>query len=272
MEKLRLSHTKIMTWQTCHKKYYWTYIEKLTPKAKAQPLQIGDVVHKLHHLWVIGKLTPEIIIDLPKVVTKLYPENTEFESSEVAMWAGILMKGYLDKYSEDDPLEFISSEVHIEVELEHVVLVMKVDALARPKDQRLWRVEHKTTKRMDSFYLAGLKGGLQAALYDFGIEQMFHEKSSGTIYNLLVKTKVPDYHRAYAMASRTAIDRALATVEGVYQEIQQGDYFPSSWCFSYNSECGYKKLCDFDSEQTREAFYTERKEANDEWMEKLNSE
>lgn len=272
MDKLRLSHTKIVCWQTCHKKYYWTYIEKLAAKKKAQPLQVGDIVHKLHHLWVINKLTPSIITNLPEHITKLYPENTEFESDDVAMWAGILMKGYIDKYGVDDPLDFISSEVHVEVELEHVVLVMKIDALARPRDKRLWRVEHKTTKRMDSFYLAGLKGGLQAALYDYGIEQTFKEKASGTIYNLLVKTKVPDYHRAYALSNRTAIDRALQTVEGVYQEIRHSDYFPSSWCFSYNSDCEYKKLCDFDSEQVREAFYTERKQPDDDWVDQMTQE
>jgi hypothetical protein len=271
VDKLRLSHTKITTWQDCHKKYYWTYVERLTPKVKAKPLQVGDITHKLHHLWVVGKLTPDIIINLPEKVTKLYPENTEIESDEVAQLAGILMRGYINQYSED-PLEFISSEVHIEVELDHVTLVMKIDALARPKDQRLWRVEHKTAGKMDSFYLAGLKGGLQAAIYDFGIEQMFHEKPGGTIYNILVKTKIPSYHRAYAMSNRTAITRMLQTVEGVYQEIQRADYFPSSRCFSYNNECEYKKLCDFDSPQVREAFYTERKEVNDEWLEKMNQE
>jgi hypothetical protein len=223
------------------------------------PLQVGDIVHQLHHLWITGQLTPEHFTNLDELVQKLYPENSEELSLDVAIQAATLIRGYLEKYR-DDKLNFISSEIHIETDIGSCVLVMKVDALARPADERLWRVEHKTTARMDSHYLNGLKGGLQGAIYDFGIEQEFKEKVSGTIYNLLVKTKIPDYHRAYTKCNRSAIDRMLKTVEGVVRDIHNADFYPSSLCFLYQRECDYKKLCDYDDPMVRESFYMKRKE------------
>ena len=262
MDKLRLSNTKISIWQSCHKKYEWCYVHNLMPKAKAEPLQVGDVVHKLHHLWVLGKLTPSTIETLNDWVVKLYPEDTEEQALEVAAQAANLMKGYLNKYAEDDPLKFIPGETLIEVEFDNYILNGRVDCWVRPADGRLWRVEHKTASKMDSHYLQGLKGGLQGAIYDYLTEQTFKEKVSGTIYNLLIKTQIPQYLRAYAMCDRSAIDRMLKTVEGVYKEIMRGDYYPSSRCYGFNRECEYKMLCDNDNPRVREAFYQERKEVS----------
>lgn len=262
MEKLKMSYTKANTWKHCHLQYKYTYIDKLAPKEKSQALQVGDIVHRLIHLWITGDLTPKIIEDLDILVQKLNPENTEEITSDVVTQAASLIKGYFNKY-QDDSLSFISSEVHIEHDLGPCILVMKVDAIARPEDGKLWRVEHKTTSRMDSYYLNGLKGGLQGALYDFGIEQTFKEVLSGTIYNILVKTKIPQYDRAYTKINRAAIDRALQTIEGVCKEIAREEYFPSSNCFGFNRECDYKMLCEYDTPEVRQAFYQERKEVKE---------
>lgn len=259
MEKLRLSNTRIQAWQHCHLRYKYCYIDNLVPKEKAEPLQVGDIVHQLIHKWVIGEFTPDDIANLDEFVKTNYPEDDITQAMSVAIQAATLIQGYLKKY-QDDPLQFISSEIHIEHDLGPCILVGKVDALARPEDNKLWRVEHKTTSRVDSYYLNGLKGGLQGAIYDYGIEKLFKEPVSGTIYNLLVKTKIPDYHRAYTKCNRAAIDRMLQTVEGVCRDIQRGDFYPSSNCFSYQRECDYLHLCNYDSPEVREVFYQKRKE------------
>jgi hypothetical protein len=236
-----------------------SYIENLSPKEKAIPLQIGDIVHQLLLKLIINELTPGDLEHLDELVTKLYPENSEEVSLDIAIQAGQLINGYLHKY-EDDPLTFIPGETILETDIGCCILTGRVDAWARPQDGRLWRVEHKTTGKMDSFYLKGLKGGLQGAIYDFLTEKLFDEPLTGTIYNLLVKTQIPQYHRAYTKCNKFAIERMLKTVEGVVRDIERGDFYPSSLCFGYNKECDFKLLCEYDSPSTRESFYQIRKE------------
>jgi hypothetical protein len=226
-----------------------------TKEEKAYPLQVGDIVHRLLHLWYNGRLVASDIANLEILVAKLYPGNTDQQALDVATDAATLVQGYLSKFGDDDPLTFISTEVHLQVEFENYYLYAIIDALARPQDKKLWRVEHKTTAKMDSYYLNGLKGGLQGSIYDYLTEQVMKEEVKGTIYNLLVKTKIPDYFRTYTSKNRESVKRMLQTVEGVYKEITQGEFYPSSRCFSYNRECEYLLLCNNDNEQTRQSFY-----------------
>jgi hypothetical protein len=227
---------------------------------KAIPLQVGDIVHKLLHMWYTNTLTADKIEHLDTFVQELYSTNSDEQTLAVAVEAANLFMGYYNKFGKTDPLHFISSEIHVQKEFDNYVLLAKVDALARPSDGRLWRVEHKTTSRLDSAYLNGLKGGLQGAIYDYLIETVMNEKVSGTIYNLLVKTKVPDYHRAYSAINRPAIARALETVDGVYRDICRGDFYPSSLCFTFNRECDYRLLCNQDTPSVREKFYKQKEE------------
>lgn len=271
MEKLRLSHSRISTWQHCHLEYKYNYLDNLSPKEKKVPLQVGDIVHQLLHLWYSNKLKVEDITNLNEFVQKVYPENSEELSLDIAIQSAGLVKGYLTKYAEDT-LKFIPGETSLEWDIGCCILNGKVDAYARPQDGRLWRIEHKTTAKMDSYYLNGLKGGLQGAIYDYLSEKLFNESITGTIYNLLVKTKIPDYHRAYTKCNPRAIERMLQTVEGVAKEVQTGDFYPSSRCFSYNSECSYKVLCEYDSEEVRNTFFVERKEVQVEENEKKGGE
>ena len=260
MEKLRVSQSRVNTFLSCRVEHRWIYEVGLVPKVKAQPLQIGDIVHRLLHLYYDGRLTAEFTLNLEDFVKDLYPDNIDGEALDVAYEALALLKGYLAKYEEDDPLSIVPGETTLETDMGDYILTGKVDAWARLQDGRLWRVEHKTTAKLDSYYLDGLKGGLQGGIYDFLTESLFEEKLSGTIYNLLVKTKIPQYKRAYTSINRKVIERALMTVEGVVRDIQNGDVYPSSRCFSYNRVCDYKHLCDYDSPEVRENFYTKIKE------------
>jgi hypothetical protein len=204
-----------------------------------------------------NEITPEMLTDLDVYVQSLYPNNTDEESLSVACEAAQLFVGYLKQYT-NDPLKIVSSEVLFDVELPSCMLTGKVDALTRTQDGLLWRHEYKTAARVDSAYLQGLKGGLQGAIYDYAIERLFNEQLHGTIYDLIIKTKVPGYQRSYTIINRKAIDRMLVTVEGVAHDIQQGSFYPSSQCFGFNQECTYKLLCEHDSPETREAFYVKR--------------
>jgi len=235
-------------------KYHWVWEEWLNPKKTSQPLQVGDIVHKLFHLQYEGKLKMEDIQHLNKWVQELFPNNEPGETLAVAVQAAELFAGYLVHW-QDDPLEVISSEFFLEKDMGDYILWCKVDGLARTEDKRLWRLERKTTSYYDSAFLGGLKASLQSGIYHYLLRENIEEKLSGTYYDLLVKTQIPQYNRSPMPINLKLIKRCLQTVEGVYRDIKRGDFYPSNNCFMYNRECEYIHLCNFDSEETRKSFY-----------------
>jgi len=255
MDKPRLSYSRTSTFLHCRMAYKWAYLEGLTPKVKAVPLQIGDITHQLFHLNFEGKVTGKDVEDLDTFVKKNYPQNDPLINLAVAREAASLFSGYLNNPEyQDDPITQTSSEVHLELEMPNFILYGRIDGLCKTKDERQWRLERKTTKQMDSYFLTGLKKSLQAGIYD-----VLAEANSlglvGTIYDILVKTKIPQYKRNPVLKNREVMERAIQTVEGVCRDIQRGDFYPSSNCINYNQECNYRPLCNFDSPETRKAFF-----------------
>ena len=254
MKKLRLSYSRASTFLNCRQAYRWAYIEGLVPKKKAAPLQVGDIVHQLFHLQFEGKLRGEDIQDLDGFVRRLYPENDSSSNLEVALQAASLFSGYLENY-QNDPLLQSSSETHLEVEMPDFHLYGRIDGLCCTSDMRLWRLERKTSSSMDSSFLSGLKNSLQAGIYDYLLDTVLDEKHWGTIYDILVKTKVPQYKRNMVRRNLRVEERALKALEGVAQDIKRGDFYPSCNCFTYYRECDYLPLCNFDTPEVRESFF-----------------
>jgi len=132
---------------------------------------------------------------------------------------------------------------------------------------KLWRVEHKTASRVDNAYLQGLKHGLQGAIYDYLVSNLISERLQGTIYNMLVKTKIPKFPRVPNLINPSLQVQMLQTVKGVADSIerckQNDEYYPSCSCFLYGRECDYRPLCNFDSAEVRKAFYKPKEEAHE---------
>ena len=259
MNKVRLSTSRINTYLHCPKAYWWQYHQNLTWKVKTKALQVGDIVHILLAKDALGQLTAEFIQDFSASVQTLYPDNTAEESSIVALEALTLYSGYKKKY-ENDPLRIDSVEVHLELDMGEFLLYTRLDTLVRTEDNRLWRGEYKTTARLDSAYLSGLKDGLQAGISYLVEREVLPEKITGTVYSLLVKTKIPQYERTIILAEKGLIQRTLQCVNGVWDGIKNERFYPSMQCHYFNRECDFLPLCKNDSERTREAFYSPRTE------------
>ena len=158
----------------------------------------------------------------------------------------------------NDPLEVVSSETHLELNRGLYTLYTRVDELVRTQDKKLWRGEHKTTARIDNAYLKGLKRGVQAGIADIVLEKVMPEKIWGTMYNLLVKTKVPQYYRSPILTEKNLRPMTESMLEYVYEGITGERFGCSMNCFAYNRECKFLALCKYDSPQIREAFYKYR--------------
>jgi len=257
--KIQLSTSRIQTYLHCPKAYDWCYNKNLVPKKTTTALQIGSVVHELLQVFNEGKLDQEFIDHLPSWVETQYPLIEKEEALNVAAEAANLVLGYLRQYKGDE-YEVVSPEVHLELDRGDYILYTRLDNLCRSGDGRLWRGEYKTTSRMDSAYLSGLKGGLQAGIAYLIQKEVMPERVHGTVYSILVKTKVPQYGRMLVPAEKTLLKMTEACVAGVVGCIKDAKFHPSMSCFYYNRECEYLQLCKNDSQMTREAFFEERKD------------
>ena len=256
-KKLRLSASRCATYVRCHKLYWWTYNEQLMTKGKSYPLRIGSLVHRLKHQYNIGKINLDALANYDQVVTKLFPDVQGQEAVQMATDAVSLFSGFISAF-ENDPITVVSSETHLEHDRGEYILYARVDELDRTQDGRLWRGEHKTTARLDSAYLSGLKGSIQAGITFLLLKKTIPEPVMGTLYNLIVKTKVPQYYRTPILMEKTLEGLTEAMLKGVYEGITQERFEPSMQCFTYNRACDFLPLCKNDNKKTREAFYEHR--------------
>ena len=270
MSKRRLNQSRIKDFLSCRLRYRYRYIDNLSPKAPtARPLQLGGIVHHILHLYDKNELDLDLLIPDPDpdkhlskletLIDQLYPGNDAIEglTADIASEAALLSLSYIKTWR-DANLKLIPGETILEYELPSCILVGRTDGWARTQDNRLGRNERKTTAKFDSKYLDGLRQGLQGAVYDFLSEKLFHEELSGTVYDLIVKMKVPQFHRNYVRINRQSIARMLETLAGVNRSMDRGDFYPSSDCNSYVRACDYKSLCDYDSEEVRRSFFKPR--------------
>jgi hypothetical protein len=244
--------------------YYWNYVENLRLKHEEMAPQIGKVVHSLSHLYQTGKIDRTMTMGEVEELAMTLFEGTE-AAEPIVKEASRLFISFL-RTCDDGKLTFVCSELPLSIELDGcdgLVMYGIPDGFVRTEDGRLWRYETKTAARIDNPYLNGLKKGLQGSMYDYMAEQLMQEKVSGTIHNLIVKTKEPKYYRNFSQRDQRAIDRMLLTIKGVFEDIKQceesGVWYPSCDCYHFNRECEYTLLCNHDSERVRCGFYTQYK-------------
>lgn len=261
-EKRTYSYSQIDTFQRCHKLWYWQYIEGLSPKDKAKPLQIGAMSTILCDLYTQGILTLEHIGNIPEAMKMAFPNATGEELAENASEVARLLQGYVHYWEKED-IKIISPEVELLLELDDYNVYARLDSLAEDKLGK-WRLERKTTSRMDSGFLAGMYSGLQSAISHWLMEELMPEMNiRGTIFDLIVKTKVAQYARRPVPMPPWKVDYAKLCVQGVHEDIEAGRFYPSMDCTKYNKVCEFSILCRNDSPANRQSFFEPRKEAKE---------
>jgi len=257
-----LSYSQIATYLSCHKKWYWQYIENLTPRKKSFTLQTGDLTHRLLDAYFKDNLKHFNISVISEFAQSLYPDAQPEEIEPCVVQSAQLVNCYIEKFQDDD-LQITSPEVWLEKDFENFTLTCRLDAICETPDHKQWRMEHKTAARLDSAYLRGQRRGLQTGIAHWLAEELLPNKLYGTVYNILVKSKTPRCSREFVPYSKWLINYAKQCVEGVARSIKNRDYYPSMQCFTYNYACEFEPLCHNDTPATRKAFYTNRKEVKE---------
>jgi hypothetical protein len=189
-----------------------------------------------------------------------FPNYTDDQVEALVLEAGDLVMGYLDSQKQTG-IKIISPEMHLEKDFGDFLLYARLDGLAQTPDERLWRMEYKTTSKMDSIYLQGLRKGLQTGISHWLCDELLEQRISGSLFGLLVKTKIPQFHIMPYTRERWVEEYAERTVRGIVRSIQREDFYPSLDCIFGYQKCDYMPLCSTNGNpEVIKQFYTQRKE------------
>jgi hypothetical protein len=265
--KQNLTSTSITTFQTCPRKYYWGYVEKLEPiREKALPLRFGTLWHTGMEIWHRDK-------DL-SLVHKAMETSTLPPIENMQLLA--MMGGYVEKYPIED---FIVLELEKQFEAKirnpktnrlsrKFSMRGKVDGIVEKPDGN-YVLEHKTTSVFSGTYLERLWADFQVMLYCYYL-YLSGYSIVGVIYNIaqkpgirLKKTetleeygerlievyKNPDmFHREELVFDFKDFRRLVTDVWDVLQNIlwcEKNDTWAHNTgsCFKWNSSCAFYPIC-----------------------------
>lgn len=283
---ISLNQSRVQTYLRCHRKYGWFYHENLTPDRPTYALSFGTAIHSALAEVQAGKID---VTDAPihaiEVFQKQMPEQ-RMPGDEAIIQEHVdlierMLPAYYETYKNDrNPWKPIGLEVAGRVEIgeaTNVFLVFRTDELAL-QDRQLWIVDHKTAARMDPRDMLKYEMDLQMTAYTYAISKKMTQDAgkqmrvSGVIVNVLVKTKVPQFHRERFIRT----DEELLEFEKEFVEIARelkirhqransGEdwktvfYKNTNECFSYGT-CYFRDLCLRDTEIRRMAFVPRRKD------------
>lgn len=261
IEKPRLSYSRLSTFHNCRRKYYWIYVENLAPIDKADYFQTGIMVHELREKWVKGELQLSDVSNLAEMIQSQNPNNDPELTRKVALESATLFNGYVQNFEESD-FRLVSPEMHIEKDMGEFILYTRLDGLAIDANEHYFADELKTTSRIDSGYLQGLRKGLQTGIRYWLMDEVLDFDIRGTLFEIIVKTKIPQYHRQPVLRDQWSIDYTKECVYGTWEEIKRCGsdkklFYPSMNCSFGRYVCPYETLCRNDTPAKREHFFTE---------------
>lgn len=262
--KIRLSYSKAMIFLSCKFKYNLIYNEGIRLKGKSFALKLGDVVHQMLQEINTGKFIIDHSIEKLNLVelSEKYLKDTSEDSRLAVYEAYNLIKGYQEKYQNSN-YKVVSAEVIMEANFGICNLYTRLDGITKI-DNDYWRHEYKTAGKVDNEYLKGLKKGLQTGIAHLILNEVTKVKFRGSIFDLIIKTKIPKYERNPIIIPINLLKRTEKTVIGIITDIKAGNFYPSGQCF----RCDFEPLCTATSnEQYNDIlnnFYTKKEDEKDE--------
>jgi hypothetical protein len=273
-EKIHLNQSRVQLFHNCHRKYYWWAVEGLEIDRPRWALDIGTSVHLGLALLGSGRPIDEAVKESRAKLESLMPkrtlpgDNEELEDNKNVVEK--LLRGYDEAYT-GTVWTPIAQETKGAVEVgdgTNIILVFRTDKLAT-WNSRLWIVDHKTAGKLDLRELQKYEMALQFSAYSYAVTKFTKQMVAGVIVDILVKTKVPQYHRDY----KTRNEAELLEFEQEFVEVgkeilwrhervKAGEdpktvfYKNTDECFRYGT-CPYRELC-LEDNPTRRLLYKKR--------------
>jgi len=247
-EPLKLSYTKLTTYQTCQRKYYWTYVKKIVPLARQLPLEFGHAWHKAMEVW-------HETHDLTQAKTAFNldytPPSTERKRSRET--GHRMLTRYAERFPAPEPFEILSQEQWIEILIGTFTYVMRVDKVVE-QDGHKAGMEHKTTSSLKYHYTKSFKPNLQIAGNILGLQITLDDPEIDTmiIDAALVSVREPTDGERFLRYPETVELWEIKEFEHIVEQLGtdlsfRADVFEAfipNWnaCTLYG-ECPYRQLC-----------------------------
>lgn len=144
----RISHSEVETYNTCERKHFYQYAEKLEPLRESRALVVGTLFHEycekyfkcVQSLQESGQFSYE---EKEKLVTQI---SLEFAEKEDDIETFTILKNYL-RLQVLDSFRVMSVEQHFVCEISPGVdLSFKVDLIVQDNSGRFIIVDHKTVQ------------------------------------------------------------------------------------------------------------------------------
>ena len=216
---IRVSHSKIKTWRTCHKSFDYKYNQKLQRKRKARPLVFGSIVHEMIDAHANGANPWRVLGKYDEEQGKMFREEVD-EYGDIIQDIMWIMEEFFKTYK-DDPLEYkkingVKAEIPFEVEISNgITLIGYIDGFVENKeDKTKWIMEHKTFTNLPSEEERWKSN--QAFIYDAIIEIMGWGPADGVIFDY-IRSRPPTYPKMTMTGKISRID-SLVTLPIVFED------------------------------------------------------
>jgi len=261
-EELHISNSQIGSYQACSLKYYFHYVEKRPEKMSNIAFSFGSAIHAALELYYNGikNSTTEpldavtdcfrttLALDLNnKDVPVSYPKTMPDKESAIAM--GVLMLEVFYEKVDVSDFEIVGVELPLSAPLytengdpTDFILVGIIDLLLKNQNGDFLIVDNKTAAR--SMTQATANEDTQMTAYSYLLAAngyIFPRASVECRFDVLVKTKTPQFQQVYTFRTRDERKRLVKVANMVLAGIDARIFYPqTSWMCN---GCGYSEAC-----------------------------
>lgn len=223
-ELVRVSHSRIRAWRTCHKLHDYRHNQKLSPKRKPLPMKRGILVARLLELYYGKKDWKGELETYRKEFQKLWTEEQDLYGDLIGDVESIV-KRYI-AYYRDDGLKYVTVEKKWEFEYNGLMIVGRTDAEVKDENGKTWLLERKVPKKIpdeDTRFSDN-----QTVLYHWIQSICDNRAPYGIVWDYL-RSKlpaVPDVLKSGELSQRKNMDTDQATYLKAIKdnELNQADY------------------------------------------------
>ena len=231
--KLEISFSRIGTWKRCLKRYFYKYVDRLSPKKRPRLPRMGNMGHEAlfahynNEDWrkAIEKVWDEQLGNYPFPITDEQKEEKEFIEK--------IVERYLDQHKyfrHPNEFDFIEPETRYSVPIPNingVNLMGYMDKIIKVPGEGLWLIEHKfTTVGLEKF-VENLELKEQIDYYIWAMKQMFpDEKVMGCIFNV-IRLKLPGVPNVLKNGKRLSKAKITTDYDTYYNAIIENDFDPA---------------------------------------------
>lgn len=291
---LEISHNATSIFRGCPKKYYWTYVQGLSPKRKSNALTLGSAIHEAFELYAKGTSDTDVIAHLITTFDEQIAKATEYEVEDLEVNKATAI-GMWMHYPWKDRSEFQENypEMKFKIRingLNGVRFVGRIDGLVKTQN-KWWLREVKTTGLTPRQFQNRIALSSQATGYVYALKKMGYD-IQGVMYDMIKKPRlkkgvnedcrhfcdriVSDYlndqkmpenaRKAYlrpfvyrsSLQLRQFEEDTRTLVRKIRHTLRKNEWYRNQdLCWNYNSLCPFEKVCFMETPDklTLEAYY-----------------